>query len=151
MQCCFLHSLRFLLIITAATINIAAMSSKKILKMKKIINVLDHYYPNPPVPLNSINDFTFLVAVVLSAQTTDGKVNDVTNELFRIAKTPEDMRKLKVSQVQKIIQPVGLAPKKAEYIVGLSNMLVEKFSSRIPNNYEDLESLPGIGCKCSYS
>jgi endonuclease III len=112
-----------------------------------IMQVLDKIYPNPPIPLDHTNDFTFLVAVVLSAQTTDGKVNQVTKELFMYADNPYDMAKLDAEFVQSIIQPVGLAPKKSQYIVGLSKLLIENFQGKVPNTFEDLESLPGVGHK----
>lgn len=117
------------------------------LKAERILEVLNRLYPDPPVPLNHSNDFTFLVAVVLSAQTTDGKVNDVTKELFRRADTPQKMMQLPVAEVQRIIQPVGLAPKKAQYVVGLSKKLVEDFGGVVPSTFEALESLPGVGHK----
>jgi endonuclease-3 len=116
-------------------------------KMENIQLVLDTLFPYPPVPLDNSSDFTFLVAVVLSAQTTDGKVNEVTKSLFKHARTPEDMSKLKHSFVLDIIRPVGLAPKKAENIIKLSQMLVDKFGSKVPATYEELESLPGVGHK----
>eukprot|EP01038_Epipyxis_sp_PR26KG_P011960 gene11960-16008_t len=112
-----------------------------------IMNILDHYFPSPPTPLNNHNDFTFAVAVVLSAQTTDGKVNEVTKVLFDRAATPEEMSKLDPTEVQSIIQPVGLAQSKAKYIVGLSKKLFEEFNSKIPNTLEQLQSLPGVGRK----
>ena len=112
-----------------------------------IQSVLNRLYPNPPVPLNSVNDFTFLISVLLSAQTTDGKVNEVTRELFRVANTPDLMAKLDQNEVQRIIQPVGLAPTKAKNIVALSKLLLEKFDGKVPCTYEDLESLPGVGHK----
>lgn len=114
---------------------------------RNIQAVLDHLYPDPPVPLDHSSDFTFLVAVVLSAQTTDGKVNEVTKVLFKHADTPEAMANLDVSFVLDIIRPVGLAPKKAENVVKLSRMLVDKFGSKVPATYEELESLPGVGHK----
>jgi len=116
-------------------------------KTALIQHVLDGLYPSPPVPLNNINDFTFLVAVVLSAQTTDGKVNDVTKELFQLAKTPIEMSMLEESLILKIIQPVGLAPQKASYVSKMAKMLVEKFDSKVPSTYAELESLPGVGHK----
>lgn len=112
-----------------------------------IQSVLDRLYPNPPVPLDHTSDFTFLVAVVLSAQTTDGKVNEVTRILFKHADNPESMAELDVDFVLNIIRPLGLAPKKAENVVKLSNMLVTKFNSKVPATYEELESLPGVGHK----
>ena len=117
------------------------------LKIEKIQQILDHYYPNPPIPLNSINDFTFLCAVVLSAQTTDGKVNEVTKKLFQIVSTPEDMIKLTVTEIQTIIQSVGLASTKSKYLLQLSYQLINQFQSKIPSNYKDLESLSGVGHK----
>lgn len=116
-------------------------------KVVRIQQVLDELYPNPPVPLNNINDFTFLVAVVLSAQTTDGKVNDVTRELFKYATTPLEMSKLDVNFILNIIQPVGLAPQKSKYVLELSRRLVEVFDSKVPNTYAELESLSGVGHK----
>jgi len=88
-----------------------------------------------------------LVAVVLSAQTTDGIVNSVTRELFDTASTPQEMAKISQSEVQRIIQPVGLANKKSEFIVKLSQDLVDKHNGKVPNTFEQLESLPGVGHK----
>lgn len=116
-------------------------------KIHAIQRVLDELYPSPPVPLNNLNDFTFLVAVVLSAQTTDGKVNDVTKELFMHASTPEAMSQLSESFILGIIQPVGLAPKKASYVRNLSIKLVEEFGGKVPATFPELESLPGVGHK----
>jgi endonuclease-3 len=116
-------------------------------KALKILKVLDSYYPNPPIPLNHVNDFTFLCAVVLSAQTTDGKVNEVTKTLFSRASTPEKMIELTPQQIQAIIQPVGLAPRKAQYLYSLSKALLDKHDGKVPNTYEDLEALPGVGHK----
>lgn len=116
-------------------------------RSRNIQRVLDHFYPTPPVPLNCANDFTFLCSVVLSAQTTDGKVNQVTEELFKLASTPKQMASLSPDTVQSIIQPVGLAKSKANYLVQLSQRLVDEFDSQVPNTYEALESLSGVGHK----
>jgi len=116
-------------------------------KRKYVCEVLDQYFPDPPVPLNSVNDFTFLVAVVLSAQTTDGKVNEVTRRLFSEASNPEAMSTLSSTYVETIIKPVGLAPTKARNIVALSKMLVDKFGGELPKTLEELETLPGVGRK----
>eukprot|EP00981_Chlorochromonas_danica_P007539 scaffold1769_cov164-Ochromonas_danica.AAC.12 len=116
-------------------------------KTALIQRVLDRLYPNPPIPLNHSNGFTFLVAVVLSAQTTDGKVNEVTRELFAKADNPSSMAQLSVPEIQRIIQSVGLAPRKAQYISSLSKMLLERFNGEVPGRREDLESLPGVGGK----
>lgn len=122
-------------------------SCEAIDKISNIQKVLDSLYPDPPVPLDSLNEFTFLISVVLSAQTTDGKVNHVTKDLFKLARTPYEMAKLNQNTVLNIIQPVGLAPKKSEYIVKLSQMLVERFAGKVPASYKELESLPGVGHK----
>ena len=116
-------------------------------KIDRIQAVLNHYYPSPPVPLDSINDFTFLIAVVLSAQTTDGKVNEVTKHLFKIAPTPAAMSALDPEYVLKLIRPVGLAPKKSQYIVQLSRIIQDRFNGHVPASYKELESLPGVGHK----
>ncbi len=116
-------------------------------KVKIIMEVLDELYPNLPIPLDHINEFTFLIAVLLSARTTDIMVNRVTPELFRLANNPYDMQKLSVEQIQQIIKKVGLAPQKAKAIKRLSEILVEKFNGKVPDNFKDLESLPGVGHK----
>mmetsp|Transcript_22396 Transcript_22396/g.32643 ORF Transcript_22396/g.32643 Transcript_22396/m.32643 type:complete len:330 (-) Transcript_22396:296-1285(-) len=117
------------------------------LRVNDIKNVLNVLYPDPPVPLNHTDKFTFLVAVVLSAQTTDGKVNDCTKVLFSRAPTPQLLSAMPVEEVQRIISPVGLAPKKAQYLVSLSKKILDDFNGEIPSNYRDLESLPGVGHK----
>jgi endonuclease-3 len=116
-------------------------------KIEKIQAVLSHLYPHPPAPLNYHCAFTFLCAVVMSAQTTDGKVNEVTKELFSLAPTPQAMARLDADTVQNIIRPVGLAPTKARNLVGLAQKLVADFDSTVPDTYEELESLPGVGHK----
>ena len=116
-------------------------------KIALISRVLDHFYPSPPIPLNHFDNFSLLVSVVLSAQTTDGKVNEVTKDLFEIAPTPQLLSQLDASEIQRIIQPVGLAPKKSVYLKKLSQMLIDNFSGEVPSTYESLESLPGVGHK----
>lgn len=120
-----------------------------IIKQKSFLiqKILNKLYPNPPVPLNSSDTFTFLIAVVLSAQTTDGKVNEVTKELFNLAPTPHIMATMSPQHVESIIRTVGLAPRKAQNIVNLSKILLDKFNGQVPCTYEDLESLPGVGHK----
>ncbi|WP_320667646.1 endonuclease III [Prochlorococcus sp. MIT 1307] len=108
---------------------------------------LNEHYPNPPIPLDHVNSFTLLVAVVLSAQATDKKVNELTPALFQQASSPEEMYELGESKIYQKIKQLGLSKQKAKYLVGLSKMLIEKFSNQIPNNYKDLESLPGVGHK----
>jgi len=123
------------------------MANKLTFKADKIVSILSALYPNPPVPLNFTSPFQCLVAVVLSAQTTDGKVNEVTKELFRVAPTPQLLSKMKPEKVEKIIKTVGLAPSKSRYVVNLSNDIINKFKGDVPGNYKDLESLPGVGHK----
>ncbi len=108
---------------------------------------LQRLYPDTPIPLQHVDPYTLLVAVVLSAQTTDKKVNQVTPELFALADTPDAMARLPVETIQAVIQPLGLAPQKAKAISALSRQLLERFDGRVPENFEDLESLPGVGHK----
>ncbi len=108
---------------------------------------LNELFPNPKAPLNYQNAFTFLIAVLLSAQTTDKRVNIVTKDLFKVAKTPKDMLKLGEEKVYEFIKTCGLAPKKASAIVRTSKILEEKFGGKIPNDLESLEELPGVGHK----
>jgi endonuclease-3 len=132
---------------SAAPLSPAPSSVNIEIRVRRIMRALDALYPDPPIPLNSLNTFTFLVAVVLSAQTTDGKVNAVTRELFKLASTPEEMAILDPKRVEDIIRSVGLAPRKSQNIVDLSKKILEDFSGNVPNTYEGLESLPGVGHK----
>ncbi len=116
-------------------------------KTQIIMDTLQELYPNPPVPLDHTNTFTFLIAVLLSARTTDAMVNRVTPALFQLADNPYDMKKLSVEQIRQIIKPVGLSPQKAKAIHKLSEILVEKYNGKVPDTFEDLESLPGVGHK----
>ncbi len=116
-------------------------------KAQIIMDTLQELYPNPPIPLDHTNTFTFLIAVLLSARTTDAMVNRVTPQLFQLADNPYDMKKLSVEQIREIIKPVGLSPQKAKAIHRLSEILVEKYQGKVPNSFEALESLPGVGHK----
>jgi endonuclease-3 len=116
-------------------------------KAQRIREILDELYPQPPIPLDHVDPFTLLVAVVLSAQTTDKKVNEVTPVLFARAPTPEAMAKLTEPQIRSIIRTVGLAPQKAKALRGLSRRLCEVYGGRVPQTFDDLESLPGVGHK----
>jgi len=116
-------------------------------KTQIIMDTLQELYPNPPIPLDHTNTFTFLIAVLLSARTTDAMVNRVTPALFQLADNPYDMKKLSVEQIRQIIKPVGLSPQKAKAIHKLSEMLVEKYNGKVPDTFQDLESLPGVGHK----
>ena len=112
-----------------------------------ILYRLDELYPNPPIPLNSKNHFQLLVAVLLSAQCTDERVNKVTPELFKLAGDPFKMQNIPVEEIYSIIRPCGLAPKKSKAISELSAILVEKFNGEIPKEIDLLEELPGVGHK----
>ena len=109
--------------------------------------ILDKTYPEVPIPLDHKNNFTLLIAVLLSAQCTDERVNKVTPNLFSIASDPLSMSKLSVNKIYKIIKPCGLGPQKSKAISKLSKILVTRFSSNVPNNFSDLEKLPGVGHK----
>ena len=112
-----------------------------------IASRLETLYPNVPVPLDHSSHYTLLIAVLLSAQCTDERVNKVTPELFKKADTPSKMIKLSKEDIYLIIRPCGLAPKKSSAIYELSKTLIEKHNSQVPENFEDLEKLPGVGHK----
>ena len=115
--------------------------------MNKIQRVLDQYIPDPQIPLKHKSHYTLLIAVLLSAQATDASVNKITPLLFAKASTPEQMIKLTVAQIEKIIKPIGLAPRKAKAIWELSKILVEKHKGKVPRTFKELEALPGVGHK----
>ena len=112
-----------------------------------ILHFLEKRYPNPQPPLDHRNPFTFLVAVALSAQTTDARVNQVTPELFDRASTPEEMAELSEKEIHSFIKTCGLAPTKAKNIKKLSRMLSDDYQGQVPDSFEALESLPGVGHK----
>ena len=112
-----------------------------------VSKTLNTFYPETPIPLDHYDNYSLLVAVLLSAQCTDERVNKVTPELFNIASTPIKMSKLSRDAIYKIIKPCGLGPKKSKAIKSLSKTLVEKYNSTVPNTFEDLEKLPGVGHK----
>tara|TARA_Y100001968_G_C19437594_1_gene760646 strand:- start:2253 stop:2882 length:630 start_codon:yes stop_codon:yes gene_type:complete len=114
-----------------------------------IINKLEILYPETPVPLNHKNVFTLLVAVVLSAQSTDKKVNELTLDLFEKASTPSAMYKLGELKIYNYIKQLGLAKTKARNVYNLSKFIDSKFHGEVPKNFKDLESLPGVGHKTS--
>jgi endonuclease-3 len=118
--------------------------SERALIVSKTLNT---FYPETPIPLDHYDNYSLLVAVLLSAQCTDERVNKVTPELFNIASTPIEMSKLSRDAIYKIIKPCGLGPKKSKAIKSLSKTLVEKYNSTVPNTFEDLEKLPGVGHK----
>jgi endonuclease-3 len=116
-------------------------------KALRIVEILDKLYPKPDIPLVHEDAFTLLISVLLSAQTTDKKVNQVTPALFAKAKTPEDMAKLSVEEILSFIKSVNLAPTKARNIKALSEMLIKKHNGKVPQSFEELEEFPGVGHK----
>ena len=120
---------------------------KKIERAKIILKELKKLYPSPPIPLDHTNAFTLLVAVVLSAQSTDKKVNELTKELFKVADSPKKMVELGVSNIYEYIKQLGLSNQKSKNIYLLSKLIIEKFHGQVPNSFEELESLPGVGHK----
>ena len=120
---------------------------KKSERAEIILKELKKLYPSPPIPLDHTNAFTLLVAVVLSAQSTDKKVNELTKELYKVADTPEKMKELGVSRIYEYIKQLGLSNQKSKNIYLLSKLIIEKFHGQVPNSFEDLESLPGVGHK----
>lgn len=113
----------------------------------KIEKILNELYPEPPIPLVHHDDYTLLIAVLLSAQCTDARVNTVTPALFAKAKTPREMVKLTPAAIEEIIRPCGLAPRKSKAIWELSAILNQKYGGKVPRTLEELESLPGVGHK----
>lgn len=112
-----------------------------------IVRELESLYPKTPIPLEHSDAYTLLIAVLLSAQCTDKRVNEITPYLFERAKTPQQMIKLSTDEIREIIKPCGLSPTKSKAIWGLSNILLEKYNGEVPNTFEALESLPGVGHK----
>lgn len=109
--------------------------------------MLEQLYPETPIPLDHSDSYTLLIAVLLSAQCTDARVNTVTPDLFQLAGDPESMALVPVDQIQKIIRPCGLSPRKSKAISELSKILVQKYQGRVPQSFEALEELPGVGHK----
>ena len=116
-------------------------------KVKLVIDTLEHHFPETPIPLDHKDPYTLLIAVLLSAQSTDAGVNKVTPILFDRADNPYDMVKLTVEDIRSIIRPVGLSPAKSKNIHALSQILIDQYEGIVPESLEDLESLPGVGHK----
>ncbi len=116
-------------------------------RARYIGDTLDRLYPATPIPLDHTDPFTLLVAVLLSAQTTDKKVNEVTPALFRVAGTPAQLAAMQAEDVLKIIRPLGLAPQKARHLAALGRLLMERHGGEVPQSLEALEALPGVGHK----
>tara|TARA_Y100001933_G_C18927231_1_gene533708 strand:+ start:464 stop:1108 length:645 start_codon:yes stop_codon:yes gene_type:complete len=116
-------------------------------KVEFVIKKLEQLYPKTPIPLNHSDPYTLLVAVLLSAQCTDERVNTITPILFKKADSAEKMIQLSVKEIEKIIRPCGLSPMKSKGIYGLSKMILQNHNGNVPRNIEDLESFPGVGHK----
>jgi endonuclease-3 len=112
-----------------------------------IAQKLEELYPETPIPLDHQDPYTLLIAVLLSAQCTDERVNKITPTLFKKANTPQKMIKLDVSEIQEIIRPCGLSPRKSKAIYDLSHILINEHQGQVPQSFEDLEKLPGVGHK----
>jgi endonuclease-3 len=122
-------------------------SLSKTARVEFILHKLQSLYPNPPIPLQHKDPFTLLIAVLLSAQCTDERVNTVTPALFALADNPFDMAKVPVEKIQEIIRPCGLSPQKSKAISVLSQILVDEHQGQVPADWEALERLPGVGHK----
>ena len=122
------------------------MNNKKV-KALEIAKILEKLYPETPIPLNHKDTYTLLIAVLLSAQCTDERVNKITPILFAKADNPFDMVKLSVEEIKTIIRPCGLSPRKSKAIHDLSKIIIEKHKGMVPNSFEYLEELPGVGHK----
>lgn len=116
-------------------------------KVSDILNILDKFYPHPEVPLHHKDAYTLLISVLLSAQCTDERVNKTTPLLFKRADNPYDMVKMSVDEIREIIKPCGLSPMKSKGIHGLSRILLDKYDGKVPDTFEELEELPGVGHK----
>ncbi len=116
-------------------------------KVNFVINTLAEKYPEIPIPLDHKDPYTLLIAVLLSAQSTDVRVNKITPLLFAKADNPYDMVKLTIDEIREIIKPVGLSPMKSKGIHGLSRILIDKHQGKVPKTYEELEALPAVGHK----
>lgn len=120
---------------------------KKKEKAQQIAKILQDLFPNPPIPLQHQDSYTLLIAVLLSAQCTDERVNKVTPALFARAKTPEQMILLTPKEIEEYIRTCGLAPRKSQAIWELSHIILEKHKGQVPQSFEELEALPGVGHK----
>jgi len=120
---------------------------KKKERAERIQKILNHHFPNPKIPLQHKDPYTLLIAVLLSAQCTDERVNQITPLLFKRADRPEKMAELTLEEIETIIRPIGLTKTKAKAILSLSHLLVKNHGATVPNSFEELEELPGVGHK----
>jgi endonuclease-3 len=116
-------------------------------KVTYVINTLNELYPTIPIPLDHKDPYTLLIAVLLSAQCTDVRVNQITPLLFARADNPYDMVKMTIEEIREIIRPCGLSPMKSKGIFGLSKIIIEKYNGEVPQSFEALEALPAVGHK----
>ncbi|MEP3089210.1 MAG: endonuclease III [Nonlabens ulvanivorans] len=116
-------------------------------KVNFIINKLEEFYPQIPIPLDHKDPYTLLIAVLMSAQSTDVRVNQITPLLFKRADNPYDMIRMSIDEIREIIKPVGLSPMKAKGIHGLSHMIIDLHDGKVPQTYEELEAMPAVGHK----
>ena len=116
-------------------------------RVQFVLSTLEELYPETPIPLNHSDPYTLLIAVLLSAQCTDERVNQITPLLFAKANNPTDMLKLSVEEIQNIIRPCGLSPMKSKGIYGLSKMIMEQHGGQVPQSFEALEAMPSVGHK----
>lgn len=126
-------------------VKIQKMTKKE--RVSFILETLEELFPNPKIPLDHKDTYTFLISVILSAQSTDIKVNQIAPLLFAKADNPYDMIKLSIDQIRSIIKPIGLSPMKSKGIYGLSHILIDKHKGQVPNTFEGLEALPSVGHK----
>ncbi len=129
----------------AMVVDFRRMNKKE--KVAFILETLERFYPEVPIPLDHKDPYTLLIAVLLSAQCTDARVNTITPLLFAAADNPKDMVKLSIDQIRDIIKPCGLSPAKSKAIHGLSVILNEQYGGQVPDTFEALEALPGVGHK----
>ena len=116
-------------------------------KARFVFKTLNQLYPETPIPLNHKDPYTLLIAVLLSAQCTDARVNQITPKLFALADSPDKMVELNVNQIREIIRPGGLSPRKSKAIYELSEIILQKYQGKVPQNFASLEELPGVGHK----
>lgn len=117
------------------------------MNVTSILSILDNLFPNPPIPLSHVDPFTLLIATLLSARCQDTRVNQVTADLFLIAPTPQELLSISLETLERLIAPCGLHHTKARALKSIAQILVEKFAGTVPQNFQDLESLPGVGHK----
>ncbi|MCB9091559.1 MAG: endonuclease III [Halobacteriovoraceae bacterium] len=124
-----------------------SLATSKNERAKFILGKLEEFFPETPIPLDHSDPYTLLIAVLLSAQCTDVRVNQVTPALFKRANTPQKMIKLSIKEIENIVRPCGLAPRKAKAIWNLSEIIINEHSGQVPSSLEELEKLPGVGHK----